>query len=384
MHGQVKGLLDRLGVRLDPERPVRGLSIADQQIVEIAKALSLDARVLIMDEPTAALSGPEVERGCSPSCGRCRSRARRCCSSRTASTRSSTICDTVTVMRDGAVVHDARTADMTTDEMVRRMVGRDLSALFPKQDAEVGETVLRSSASRARACSSTSPSRSARARSSRSPGSSAPAAARSRARSSASTGPTPATSRWRASGSPTGRPLAAMRAGLGFVPEDRRQQGLVMDLSIARNVSLTRLRALSRAGLIRSSDESSLAEEWAARLQLKYHRLQDSVGTLSGGNQQKVVLGKWLATGPKVLIVDEPTRGIDVGTKAEVHRLMSELAGQGVAVLMISSELPEVLGMADRVLVMHEGRITGELSRAEADEESVIRLATGTAGEDAA
>ena len=172
-----------------------------------------------------------------------------------------------------------------------------------------------------------------------------------------------------------------MRAGLGFVPEDRRQQGLVMDLSIARNVSLTRLRALSRGGLIRSSAENSLAEEWAARLQLKFHRLSDSVGTLSGGNQQKVVLGKWLATGPKVLIVDEPTRGIDVGTKAEVHRLMSELAGQGVAVLMISSELPEVLGMADRVLVMHEGRLTGELSRAEADEESVIRLATGTVEE---
>ena len=157
-----------------------------------------------------------------------------------------------------------------------------------------------------------------------------------------------------------------------------------MDLSIARNVSLTRLRALSRGGLIRGSAENSLAEEWAARLQLKFHRLSDSVGTLSGGNQQKVVLGKWLATGPKVLIVDEPTRGIDVGTKAEVHRLMSELAGQGVAVLMISSELPEVLGMADRVLVMHEGRLTGELSRAEADEESVIRLATGTVEEAAA
>jgi rhamnose transport system ATP-binding protein len=174
-----------------------------------------------------------------------------------------------------------------------------------------------------------------------------------------------------------GRPLAAMRAGIGFVPEDRRQQGLVMDLSIARNTALTRMRSLSRGGLIRSSAENGLAREWAARLQLKFHRLEDSVGTLSGGNQQKVVLGKWLATDPKVLIVDEPTRGIDVGTKAEVHRLMSELAGQGVAVLMISSELPEVLGMADRVLVMHEGRLTGELSRAEADEESVIRLATG-------
>jgi rhamnose transport system ATP-binding protein len=176
-----------------------------------------------------------------------------------------------------------------------------------------------------------------------------------------------------------GRPLAAMRAGLGFVPEDRRQQGLVMDLSVGRNATLTRMRALTRFGLITGRAERRLAEEWAARLQLKYHRLGDPVAFLSGGNQQKVVLAKWLATTPKVLIVDEPTRGIDVGTKAEVHRLLSELAQGGVAVLMISSELPEVLGMADRVLVMNEGRLSGELSRAEADEESVMRAATGVA-----
>ncbi len=147
---------------------------------------------------------------------------------------------------------------------------------------------------------------------------------------------------------------------------------------------MTRTGALARGGLIRGGAEDRLAKEWAARLQLKFHRLQDSVGTLSGGNQQKVVLGKWLATGPKVLIVDEPTRGIDVGTKAEVHRLMSELAGQGLAVLMISSELPEVLGMADRVLVMHEGRLAAEISREEADEERVIRAATGAGHEAAA
>ena len=155
-----------------------------------------------------------------------------------------------------------------------------------------------------------------------------------------------------------------MRAGLGFVPEDRRQQGLVMDLSIARNATLTRMRALARARADpRPAPRTASPREWATRLQLKFHRLDDPVGSLSGGNQQKVVLAKWLATEPKVLIVDEPTRGIDVGTKAEVHRLLCELAGRGVAVLMISSELPEVLGMADRVLVMHEGRLTGELSR---------------------
>jgi rhamnose transport system ATP-binding protein len=182
----------------------------------------------------------------------------------------------------------------------------------------------------------------------------------------------------------SGKPASAMRAGVGFVPEDRRQQGLVMDLSIARNTSLTRLGKLSKGGLIRSAAENALASEWGKRLQLKYHRLEDTVGTLSGGNQQKVVLAKWLATEPKLLIIDEPTRGIDVGTKAEVHRLLSELAGQGLAVLMISSELPEVLGMADRVLVMHEGRITAELTRDEANEERVIRAATGQLAEAAA
>jgi rhamnose transport system ATP-binding protein len=147
---------------------------------------------------------------------------------------------------------------------------------------------------------------------------------------------------------------------------------------------MTRMGKLSRFGLIRSAAESNLAREWATRLQLKFHRLEDPAGFLSGGNQQKVVLAKWLATEPRLLILDEPTRGIDVGTKSEVHRLMSELAGRGLAVLMISSELPEVLGMADRILVMHEGRLTAELSRSEADEESVIRAATGHVAEAAA
>ncbi len=376
MHRQVKGLLDRLGVRLDPERPVRGLSIADQQIVEIAKALSFDARVLIMDEPTAALSGPEVER----LFGVVRTLREQGSAVLFISHRLEevfTVCDSVTVMRDGAVVHDAAIADITPDELVRRMVGRELTALFPKQDAQVGEPVLKvhrltregvffdiSIEVRAGEIVALA---------------GLVGAGRSEVARAIFGIDRPDAGHAEVAGKrlPPGQPLAAMRAGIGFVPEDRRQQGLVMDLSIARNTSLTRMRALARGGLIRSSAENALAREWAARLQLKFHRLEDSVGTLSGGNQQKVVLGKWLATDPKVLIVDEPTRGIDVGTKAEVHRLMSELAGQGVAVLMISSELPEVLGMADRVLVMHEGRLTGELSRAEADEESVIRLATG-------
>jgi len=178
---------------------------------------------------------------------------------------------------------------------------------------------------------------------------------------------------------PAASPTAAMAAGLGYVPEDRREQGLVMDLSIARNASLASLGRLRRGVLIRAADERRLAADWALRLRLKYARLSDPVAALSGGNQQKVVLAKWLARRPTVLIVDEPTRGIDVATKAEVHRLLSDLASDGVAVLMISSELPEILGMADRVLVMHEGRLTADLPREEATEERIMFAATSDA-----
>jgi rhamnose transport system ATP-binding protein len=376
MHRDVQAILDRLGVRLDAERPVRGLSIADQQIVEIAKALSFDARVLIMDEPTAALSGPEVER----LFGVVRTLRDRGAAVLFISHRLEEVfalCETVTVMRDGEVVHDATTAAMTADEVVRRMVGRELSALFPKEDAQIGATILRVHRL-TREGVFTDVSFEVRAGEIVALAGLVGAGRSEVARAifgidRADAGHVEVDGRRLA----PGRPLAAMRSGIGFVPEDRRQQGLVMDLSIARNATLTRMRALTRAGLIGGRAERRLAAEWAKRLQLRFHRLDDPVGFLSGGNQQKVVLAKWLATEPKVLIVDEPTRGIDVGTKAEVHRLLSELAGRGVAVLMISSELPEVLGMADRVLVMHEGRLSGELQRDEADEERVMRAATG-------
>jgi len=175
-------------------------------------------------------------------------------------------------------------------------------------------------------------------------------------------------------------PRAAIAAGMGFVPEDRRKQGLVMDLSVAKNATLTLRKQLARFGIISGRAEQAMAEKWTKQLQVKTGSLELAVSTLSGGNQQKVVLAKWLATNPLFLIVDEPTRGIDVGTKAEVHRLMSELAGRGIAILMISSELPEVLGMADTILVMHEGRITATLPRSEATAESVMYAASTNAG----
>jgi rhamnose transport system ATP-binding protein len=172
-------------------------------------------------------------------------------------------------------------------------------------------------------------------------------------------------------------PTAAMAAGIGLVPEDRRQHGLVMEESVERNIALASLARLRRHGLIPRRAQRLFARDWAARLQIKYGLLTDPVANLSGGNQQKVVLAKWLSREPRVLIVDEPTRGIDVGTKAEVHRLLAELAGRGVAVLMISSELPEVLRLADRVLVIREGRLVAELVREEATEQAVIGAAAG-------
>ena len=168
-----------------------------------------------------------------------------------------------------------------------------------------------------------------------------------------------------------------MAAGVGFVPEDRRQQGLVMDTSIMGNVALASLRRLSRFGIIRRASERRLARDWALRLQIRYGRLADPASSLSGGNQQKVVLAKWLARRPALLIVDEPTRGIDIATKTELHRLLDELADEGVAVLMISSELPEVLRVADRILVMREGRLVAEFAHAEASEEAIVAAATG-------
>src|SRR3954449_13114475 len=301
MHEQVKALLDRLGVGLDPELPVRGLSIADQQIVEIAKALSFDARVLIMDEPTAALSGPEVERLFTVvRTLREHGAAVLFISHRLDEVFS--ICDTVTVMRDGAVVHDARIADMTPDQMVRRMVGRELSALFPKQDAEVGDPVLKvhrltregvffdiSFEVRAGEIVALA---------------GLVGAGRSEVARAIFGIDRLDAGHVELEGNrlPAGRPQAAMRAGIGFVPEDRRQQGLVMDLSIARNTALTRLRSLSRLGIIRGADEARLAREWGERLQLKFHRLEDPVATLSGGNQQKVVLGKWLGARARVAV----------------------------------------------------------------------------------
>jgi rhamnose transport system ATP-binding protein len=383
LRAETAGLFHRLGVSLDPDRPARGLSIADQQIVEIAKALSRDARVLIMDEPTAALSGNEVARLFAVA----RTLREHGCALLFISHRLEEIfelCSRVTTLRDGGLIATEDLGDLTPDDLVQRMVGRELDTLYPKQETTPGEPVLEV-ARLTREGVFTDVSFDVRA------GEIVALAGLVGAGRSEVARAVFGVDRYDAGAVlvggtrlPGGSPTAAMSAGIALVPEDRRQQGLVMDGTIERNIGLTTLRSLRRGPLVSRRAERDRAADWAIRLRLKYARLSDAVGVLSGGNQQKVVLAKWLSTEPAVLIVDEPTRGIDVGTKAEVHRLLSELAADGLAVLMISSDLPEVLGMADRVLVMHEGRLTADIPWAEATEESVMAAATGRTRREAA
>jgi len=380
MEEQARSLFARLGVHMDPTRPARGLSIADQQLVEIAKALSMDARVIVMDEPTAALSGTEVERLFGVARSLCAAGAAVLFISHRFE-EITALCQRVTVLRDGMWVSSDLLSEVTVNEIVRRMVGRDVGDLFPKQDVQPGETVLevagltRAGWFRDVSFSVRSGEIVALAGLVGSGRSEVVQAIFGVDRREAGT------VKVRGKVVRPGSARAAMRAGIALVPEDRRQQGLVLDMSIERNITLPRSGELSRFGLLFGGSERRSARTWTERLRTKLHRLSDPAGTLSGGNQQKVVLAKWLATAPQVLIVDEPTRGIDVGTKAEVHRLISSLAADGVAVLMVSSELPEVLGMADRVLVMHEGRLAADLARSVADEHSVMLAATGQPGQ---
>jgi rhamnose transport system ATP-binding protein len=377
MLAEATAIFSRLGVPLDPARLARGLSIADQQVVEIGKALSLNATVIVMDEPTAALSAAEVDR-LFEVVRTLRSQGAAVLFISHRLEEVFTICQRVTVMRDGKQVLTSDLDGLTAGDLVRAMVGRELAERAPATgETSPGEPVLTverltregvfsdisftvRSGEIVALAGLVGSGRSEVAR-----------AIFGIDRYDAGAVTMKGQSLRRAS------PTSAMAAGIGFVPEDRRQQGLVMDMSVQQNVALASLANLRRGGLIRAGAERAMASDWATRLKIKHGRLTDPVSTLSGGNQQKVVLAKWLGRNPSLLIVDEPTRGIDVGTKAEVHQLLTDLARSGVAILMISSELPEVLGVSDRVLVMREGELVAELSRDEASEEAIMAAAMG-------
>jgi rhamnose transport system ATP-binding protein len=378
MEGAVAALLGRLGVRLDASRIIRGLSIADQQIVEIAKALSQNAKVLIMDEPTAALSKREVQQMFAI-VRRLRDEGVAVLFITHRLEEVFELTQRVTIMRDGACVFSGPTRDLTSESIVSHMVGRALDDYYPRPDVVPGDVVLNvKNLCRAGVFHHIN----LQVRRGEIVALAGLVGAGRSEVIRAIFGIDPVDSgEVSINGKPLtlGDPSLAVASGLAMVPEDRRMQGLVMQASIARNATLTIIDRLTRFGFMPRRSEAEAADHWGKKLKLKSSDLQNPVSTLSGGNQQKVVIGKWLATNPIVLFIDEPTRGIDVGAKAEVYRTMKQLVEDGLAVLMVSSELPEVLGMADRVLVLHEGRITAELLRGEMNEESIMAAALGHA-----
>ena len=386
---EARVFLDRVGLDLDPRTVVEDLTVGHQQMVEIAKALSVDARILIMDEPTSSLSQREAEqlkkvirdlsgRGVSivyisHRLGEVRELAHR-----------------VTVLRDGANAGELARGEISHDSLVHLMVGRDVSQFYRRTEAPT----LASSPSLPspppgppllevrdlRTPRHPTHRLSFQLRAGEMVGLAGLVGAGRTELLQTLFGITPAVGgeillkgeRWSIR-----TPVDAIAGGLALVPEDRKEQGLVLEMAVRENLSLASLHRHQRRGFLDKSYEVQLSADMIGRLRVKTPNDQQEVRFLSGGNQQKVVLGKWLALEPRVLLLDEPTRGIDVGAKAEIYRIMEDLVSQGVAIFFVSSEMEEVLGLSDRALVMHEGRISGELNRVELCEEAVMRLATG-------
>ncbi|TMG17619.1 MAG: sugar ABC transporter ATP-binding protein [Chloroflexi bacterium] len=369
-------LFENLGVKQSVSVPVRGLSVADQQLVEIAKSLSLDARVLVMDEPTASLSSHEVER-LFTIIRQLRGRGVAILFVDHRMEEVFEIADRVSVLRDGRHVITAPINELNPAEAIRHMVGRRLETLFPKEQATIGEIALEVRGLTRRGVFSNASFQVRRGEILGLAG--LVGAGRTEiARvlfgiDRADAGEVLVAGKHAEIKSPKD----AMRLGIVYVPEDRHAQGLVLDFSIAANVSLPIVERLSRLLVVDRVQERQIATDYSKQLQVRSTGVEQVASGLSGGNQQKVVLAKWLATKPTVLLLDEPTQGVDIGAKAEVHRIISQLAGQGMAIVLISSELLEVLGMADRIVVLHEGRVAAEFARDDATQERVMAAATG-------
>jgi rhamnose transport system ATP-binding protein len=374
---RARALLDRIGAKINPQAEVRSLSMPEQQLVEIARALGAEARIMIMDEPTASLSDQEVDRLFRVICDlKAHGAGIIYISHRLEELQ--VIADRVTALRDGVLVGTRRMNEVSRADLVRMMVGRELSAVFPKIVVEPGAVVLEIERLGCRASGIRSVSLSIRAGEILGLAGLVGAGRTELARTLF--GLTPADSGTiRLCGRPVtiNSPARAVALGIAYVPEDRRRHGVILEMSTAANTTLATLHEISQFGLLDFRREHATAERFVRRLGIKTHSLDAPVGTLSGGNQQKVALARWLAADPILLILDEPTQGVDVGAKAEIHRLMGELAAQGLAIMMISSELPEVLGMSDRVAVMHSGTVVDVLLRAQSSQEAIMERALG-------
>jgi ABC-type sugar transport system ATPase subunit/ribose/xylose/arabinose/galactoside ABC-type transport system permease subunit len=375
MRRRTSELLDAVGLSCPPERRLNELRTSEQQLVEIARALSVDARVLIMDEPTAALSQREVERLFKVVAGlKAHAVAMMFVSHRLEEIYR--VADRIAVLRDGRLIGMGPTGTIDRDEAVRMMVGRPLSMVHPRWRSSPGPVVLEvTGLSRGGAFADVS--FAVRAGEVIGLGGLVGSGRTEVARVLFGID-RPTAGEIKLAGKPTAfsDPSAAMAGGVAYVSEDRLGQSLVMDFPILANASLPTIDRATFAGLVRRRSELALVEPHLKRLRLKFLNFDQPVKTLSGGNQQKVVLSKWLAANPRLLILDEPTQGVDVQSKAEVHAMIAELARQGLAIILISSELPELIGMCDRIVVLREGRQTATFTRADADPESVIRAAT--------
>jgi len=369
-------LFDRLAIDIDPEIEVRRLSIANRQMVEIAKAVSFDSDVLIMDEPTSALTEKEVEH-LFRIVRQLRAQGKGIVYITHKMNELFEIADEVSVFRDGRYIATRRSSEVTRDEVIRMMVGREVTQLFPKETVPIGEVVL---SVRNLAVKGVFSGVTFDLRAGEILGLAGLVGSGRSNVAEALFGVVPASSgeifidaRKVVIGSPT----VAMRHGMAFLTEDRKETGCFLLLDILANMDMAVLsRRYVKFGFVRNGPLERDCDEMGRNLRIKTPSMQEVIQNLSGGNQQKVLISRWLMTQPKILLLDEPTRGIDVGAKAEIHRLVTQLAGQGVAVLMISSEMPEVLGMSDRVMVMHEGRVTGIVDRKDADQVKIMELAS--------
>lgn len=380
MHKNAARLCEDMGVELDTRAKVKDLGVAYQQIVEILKAVSRDARILIMDEPTAPLTTREID----VLFGIVNKVKKKSVTILYISHRLEEIfriCDRVSVLRDGQKIQTLDTASTNQEELISLMVGRKLEEIFPPRVSLPGEEALRIENFSNRKLKGIS--FSLRRGEILGIGGLVGAGRTELARAIFGADPL-AEGRLFLSGNPIviKKPQDAIRQGIGLLPEDRKQQGILLGMSIRKNISFPILKSLSRFGFLRKRKENAICAAISSQLNVKTPSLDQKAKNLSGGNQQKVVLAKWLGTKCDILIFDEPTRGIDVGAKQEIYQLLAKFADEGQSVIMISSELPELLGMSDRILVMRNGEIAGAMDRDEFSQEKALMLASGIGQKD--
>ena len=373
LYGETENLFRRMGIRYNPRAKMRSLSIAGMQLVEIAKAISREASLIIMDEPTSSLTDNEVE-VLFRQIAELKGKGVAVIYITHKMDEIFSIADDITVIRDGKWIADGPATEFSQERLVSLMVGRTITDVFPKQTVPIGHEVLRLDDLSGKGFSNVS----FAVHAGEIVGLAGLVGAGRTEIARAVFGlDAPRSGKIYIDGVEVAirRVSDSIRRGIAMISEDRKEEGLVLQRSVRENVSLAYLKKFIAGPLIDSASERRRVEELISLLRVKVHSMDTPVGTLSGGNQQKVVIAKWILGDVKVLILDEPTRGIDVGSKSEIHRLMGDLARQGMAIVMISSELPEILGMSDRIVVMHEGSMKGELNRSDATPEAIMHMA---------